>query len=170
MVLVQTLRKERGVRSVVNKILIQMNAKAGGLPWGMRGLPLTNTGNMVVGIVFYGKGKPNSGSYIGFVSTRDQEMLSYYSYPYVYDSSNKSSVLAQAFEDAIEEFKKANGGKVPKSVLVYREGIAESAENELLTSEVQPIGAAIKHGQPDGISQFTYVIVNKRVNAKFFKP
>lgn len=96
-------------------------------------------------------------------------MLQYYSYPYVYDTSNKSSVLTQAFEDAIGEFKKANGGQVPKSLIVYREGIAESAENELLTSEVQPIGEAIKHGQPDGITQFTYVMVNKRVNAKFFK-
>lgn len=90
MVLVQTLRKERGVRSVINKILIQINAKCGGVPWGMRGLPLQNTGNMVVGIVFYGRGKPNSSSYMGFVATKDQNMLSYYSYPYVYDSSNKS--------------------------------------------------------------------------------
>lgn len=79
-------------------------------------------------------------------------MLTYYSYPYVYDTSNKSSVIAQAFEDAVTEFKKANNGQGPKSVIVYREGIAESAENELLTSEVQPIGAAIKKGEPDGIT------------------
>ena len=152
MVLVSTLRKERGVRSVINKILIQMNAKVGGIPWGMRGIPLQGTGNMVVGIVFYGKGKPNSSSYIGFVATKDQEMLTYYSYPYIYDSSNKSSVLVQAFEDAVTEFKKANNGQGPRSVLVYREGIAESAEQELLTSEVQPIAGAIKHGTPEGIA------------------
>lgn len=71
--------------------------------------------------------------------------------------------------DAITEFVKANGGERPRSVLVYREGIAESAEQELLTSEVQPIATAINHGEPGGIEQFSYVMVNKRVNAKFFR-
>ena len=52
-----------------------MNAKIGGIPWGMRGLPLANTGNMVVGIVFFGKGKPGGNSYIGFVATKDQHMF-----------------------------------------------------------------------------------------------
>lgn len=146
MVLVSTLRKERGIGSVINKVVVQINAKLGGIPWGMRGMPLQNSGAMIVGIVFYGKGKPNSGSYMGFVATKDKDMLTYFSYPYVYDSSNKSSVLAQAFEDAIGEFKKANNGQGPSKLVVYREGIAESAENELLTSEIQPIGAAIKHG------------------------
>lgn len=71
MCLVATLRKERGIGSVINKIVVQMNAKLGGIPWGMRGMPLQKTGNMIVGIVFYGKGKPNSSSYMGFVATKD---------------------------------------------------------------------------------------------------
>jgi len=30
-----TLKKDKGLRSVVNKVMIQINAKVGGIPWAL---------------------------------------------------------------------------------------------------------------------------------------
>lgn len=38
-VLVGTIAKGKNLRSIVSKILIQMNAKVGGIPWAVDGLP-----------------------------------------------------------------------------------------------------------------------------------
>ena len=122
---------------------------------------------MIIGIVMFGRGKPNSASYIGFVATKDDMMYQYYSYPYIFDTSNKADVLMQACKDAIEAYKSCNNGKIPNRVIVYREGVAESMDREIMATEVKPIGDAIGH--PNGV-EYTYLIVNKRISVKLFLP
>ena len=46
-VLTGTLKKDKGLRSVINKIMLQINAKVGGIPWAMDTLPFANTTCMV---------------------------------------------------------------------------------------------------------------------------
>lgn len=46
---------DRGLRSVVNKILMQMCAKIGGEPWAIDKLPFVSVPTMVVGIDVYNK-------------------------------------------------------------------------------------------------------------------
>lgn len=53
--MIKHLKLERGLRSVVNKILMQMCAKVGGEPWAMDNLPFVSNPTMVVGIDVYNK-------------------------------------------------------------------------------------------------------------------
>ena len=41
------------MRSIVSKILIQINAKIGGIPWTVTNLPLMNVPAMIVAIDLY---------------------------------------------------------------------------------------------------------------------
>lgn len=69
-VLHNTISRGKNLRSIVNKILIQMNAKLGGQPWAVSDMPFTNKPTMVVGYdVFH---KPNSNSYLAFCATTNR--------------------------------------------------------------------------------------------------
>lgn len=61
-----------------------MNAKVGGIPWELQNTPCIDTGTMVVGLAFYGKGRA-SRSYIGWASTTDPRLVKYYTYSYVWE-------------------------------------------------------------------------------------
>jgi aubergine-like protein len=54
-ILTSTLKRDKGLRSVVNKVLIQICAKVGGETWSIDNLPFTNQPTMVVGIDIYFK-------------------------------------------------------------------------------------------------------------------
>lgn len=49
-VLTSTISRGKNLRSIVNKILIQINAKIGGIPWAVDNLPLLNRPAMVCGM------------------------------------------------------------------------------------------------------------------------
>jgi len=49
-VLTGTISRGKNLRSIVNKILIQINAKIGGIPWAVDNLPLLNKPAMVCGM------------------------------------------------------------------------------------------------------------------------
>ena len=48
-VLAQTISRGKNLRSICNKILIQINAKIGGVPWAVKNTPFFNNPTMVVG-------------------------------------------------------------------------------------------------------------------------
>jgi aubergine-like protein len=48
-VLASTISKGKNLRSICNKILIQINAKAGGEPWAVSEIPFMTKPTMIVG-------------------------------------------------------------------------------------------------------------------------
>jgi hypothetical protein len=59
-VLSNTISRGKGVRSIVNKILIQINAKLNSEPWGISDLPLFNVPTMIIGYDVHHKHGKNS--------------------------------------------------------------------------------------------------------------
>jgi len=49
-VLTATIQRGKNVRSIVNKILIQINAKIGGIPWAVDNLPMMDRPSMICGM------------------------------------------------------------------------------------------------------------------------
>ena len=49
-VLTSTIQRGKNLRSIVSKILIQMNAKVGGIPWAVDKLPFMTEPTMVCGM------------------------------------------------------------------------------------------------------------------------
>lgn len=66
-VLTSTLQRTKGLRSVCNKLLMQMMAKMGGEPWVCSNMPFASEPTMVCGIdVFHKAGK---FSVLGFAAS-----------------------------------------------------------------------------------------------------
>jgi aubergine-like protein len=123
---------------------------------------------MVAGISLYGGTRRGAPGIIGWMSTIDPQLAKYHSFPYRYDESNKSERLKEAMTNAVNEYKKANGGTSPARAIVYREGIPGSQYEPMLETEVTPLGEALKAAAGSEGVGFTYLVVNKRTNAKFF--
>jgi aubergine-like protein len=49
-VLTSTVQRGKNLRSIVSKILIQINAKIGGIPWAVDNLPMFDRPSMVCGM------------------------------------------------------------------------------------------------------------------------
>ena len=52
---VATINKGKNLRSITNRILMQINSKLGGVPWGISDVPLSNKPTMIVGINLWKK-------------------------------------------------------------------------------------------------------------------
>ena len=55
-ILMSTIMKGKNLRSIINKVLMQMCAKVGGEPWAIDQMPFTEVPTCVVSIDFYDKG------------------------------------------------------------------------------------------------------------------
>jgi aubergine-like protein len=98
-VLAGTLKKDKGLRSVINKVLIQICAKIGGTPWGIDDLPFTDKPTTVIGIDVYNcKGV----SYIGCCATFNSDFTKYL--PTVKHTRNPASIsdlVAECIEESV---------------------------------------------------------------------
>lgn len=69
MILVSTIQKDKGFRSVVNKMVVQVGAKLGFIPWAINDLPFTDQPSIVVGIDI--SSGNTQGKVLGFTATTD---------------------------------------------------------------------------------------------------
>jgi aubergine-like protein len=74
-VLTSTLKKDKGLRSVINKVLIQICAKVGGETWSIEGLPFVKNPTMVMGIDVYQKRGVN---YIGCAASYNKNFTQFF--------------------------------------------------------------------------------------------
>lgn len=79
-ILVSTIRNAQGgkLRTIANKLLVQMCAKVGGTPWSINQLPFNSKPTMIVGIDLFVDKKKNC-SVMGFCATWDRYYCKYYS-------------------------------------------------------------------------------------------
>jgi hypothetical protein len=82
--------------------------------WGRPANSAVDTGTMVVGMAFFGKGDPGGkrDSYIAWQSTTDTKILEYYSFPYKWTRGGETTipmVIREACTDAITVYASKNG-------------------------------------------------------------
>ncbi|OMJ83571.1 hypothetical protein SteCoe_15480 [Stentor coeruleus] len=169
-ILNSTLKKEKSLRSVINKIVIQINAKIGGTPWVIDPLPLADTVSMVIGIDLFIK----TGSYgvLGFCATVDRNYSKYCSFPSVINPGEEFfGKIKESTQLAIKQFYNENQD-YPRIIVVFRDGVSDSQRSSVINNEVEAIKQAfawIKTENKNFISpSLLYVTVNKRTNARFY--
>lgn len=67
------------LKTICNKLLVQINAKVAGTPWCMDDMPFTHEPTMVVGIDVYHCTKMGKKSMLAFVATYDKNLCKYWS-------------------------------------------------------------------------------------------
>ncbi|OMJ75543.1 hypothetical protein SteCoe_25277 [Stentor coeruleus] len=168
-ILNSTLKKDKGLRSVINKVIMQINAKVGGIPWALDSLPFSNSASMVIGIDIFSK--RGSCGVLGYCATMDQNFGRYGSFPKVINPGGEVfGKIKECTEQSLQQFSNENK-RFPKIVVVFRDGVSDSQRASVLNDEVSAVKQAFismkNMGQFD-IPSLIYVVVNKRTNARFY--
>lgn len=137
----KTLASKRNLRSIVNKILIQINAKLGGIPWTIDKLPFSNKPTMIMGVNTLLKGKEKRS--ITMVASMNSNYSKYWSTCKHIGVDDESKVFSTCIRDAIAEFKNSNKA-FPSQIIVYREGVGGLRNNPTVKMEVAGIQKGIK--------------------------
>lgn len=84
------------------------------------------------------------------------------------DGNEMVENLDKYLVEALAVYKK-NIGAFPEKIVMYRDGVGEGQIDTVEAQEVDPIRRTLKRIYGSEDVKFAYVIVNKRVNARFFK-
>jgi aubergine-like protein len=125
-VLVGTIAKGKNLRSIVSKVLIQMNAKVGGIPWAVDNLPFMSEPTMICGMDVFHSTSLGKKSVLALTASMNQSATTYWSTSVVQDEIGQegSTTLQTGIVKALESFKKHNGA-YPARIIFYRDGVGE---------------------------------------------
>uniref|UniRef100_A0A663ECI9 Piwi-like protein 2 n=1 Tax=Aquila chrysaetos chrysaetos TaxID=223781 RepID=A0A663ECI9_AQUCH len=161
----QTLAGQLGkMRSVVQKVLLQLNCKLGGELWGVD-IPLKHL--MVIGMdVYHGRSK-GMRSVIGFVASMNHILTKWYS-RVVFQMPHQeiADSLRLCLADALQHFHEMNHC-LPKKIVVYRDGVSDSQLNTVLKYEIpqmQKCFDTFENYQPSMV----VMVVQKQISTNFY--
>ena len=167
-VICNTIAKGKNVRSICNKILIQICAKIGGEPWAINQMPFMNKPTMICGMDVYHKAGSGNKSILAFSASLNQTATRYWSSAKVQEEGQEiSNTLQQIVSEALNEFKIRNGTH-PHQMIIYRDGLGDSQHKAMLMHEIPQIQLAINNVCRPKEVKLMVVLVNKRVNQRFF--
>ena len=90
-IIASTISKGKNLISICNKILIQMNAKMGGIPWSMSNMPFADKPTMIVGL---SQAKFKGGkSVFAIAATVNNKLNKYFSRSQVSNSNGAGDCL-----------------------------------------------------------------------------
>ncbi|XP_059617616.1 protein argonaute-3 [Phlebotomus argentipes] len=158
---------ESKVRSIVMKILLQMNCKIGGTLWSVN-IPMANT--MICGVDAYHDPTQKSSSVTAFVSSTNRTFTRWFSMSIIQNIKEEvSRGLGRAIKDSLVAFREANGC-LPERIVVFRDGVGDGQLPVCENFEVPQLLEAAQTLYPAGqVPKLTYVITQKRINTRFFR-
>ncbi|TMW48791.1 hypothetical protein DOY81_006130 [Sarcophaga bullata] len=160
----RTLCNETKNRSIVQKILLQMNCKLGGTLWSVK-IPFKNV--MICGIDSYHDPAQKGNSVAAFVASINPSYTKWYSKACIQTKREEIvNGLCSSFISALLAFRKENG-KYPDSVVIYRDGVGDGQLALCETYEIPQFESACKRMLNHTIN-LTFVVVQKRINTRYF--
>ncbi|ODM95772.1 Protein aubergine, partial [Orchesella cincta] len=159
--LAKNMNNAKGLMSICTKMVIQMNAKQGGEPWGIK-TPLKNI--MVLGYDVHHAGPGGGGMSIGAMTATFNETLGRC-------YSTVATAAGAMFEKCLNAYFNKNN-KLPERIMMYRDGVGEGQLNAVFNQELEGFQNRIKATyQHQGVKppKLTYIVVNKRISTRFFE-
>jgi len=154
--------------SVYNKIALQINAKMGGTLWFAQ-LPQEMPSNsIVIGMDVFHDTRKGSRSVLGICSTIDSNLTKYYNQ--VAFHKPRQEIADTLGELCIKSFKAyyRQCGRKPDNIFIFRDGVGDSQFKTVADYEFPQIIRKIQEFDRAWSPKFTIVVVNKRVNTRFF--
>lgn len=84
-VLAQTIQRGKNLRSIISKVLIQMNAKLGGIPWTIDNLPFMDKRTMICGLDVFHAANLGKKSVLALSASVNNSATSFWSTSVVQD-------------------------------------------------------------------------------------
>ena len=156
--------KSKGMMSTCSKILLQINAKLGGVSYKtIIDKPIKERKIMIVGVDSSHFSKRTG---IAMVSTIDDSFADFYNKEQIIEEEKIEQIqfcVSSFIEEAIPEYEKKNGEK-PKNIIIYRQGVSDNIK-DALKIEIQQIEQVCKNHS----ILFYYILVNTKTTFKFFE-
>ena len=156
--------KSKGILSICSKILLQINAKLGGVSYKtVIDKNIKERKLMVVG-VDSSHFRKHTG--IAMVSTIDDSFADFYNKEQIIQEDKIEQIqfcISSFLEEAIPKYEKKNGEK-PKSIIIYRQGVSDNIKDALKV-EIKQIEQVCKNNS----ILFYYILVNTKSTFKFFE-
>ncbi|VVC90369.1 unnamed protein product, partial [Leptidea sinapis] len=162
----RTIMNQQKLRSITQKILLQINCKLGGTLWGIS-IPFKTA--MVIGIDCYHDPSRRLRSVCSFVASYNQSMTTWYSKA-VFQEKGQEIIdsLKACLVDALKHYLRVNG-RLPDRIIMYRDGVGDGQLKLLRDYEVPQLQICFKSlGDTDYKPTLTYVVVQKRINTRIF--
>jgi len=161
------LSKPKGLMSVATKVAVQMNTKLGGEPWAVK-IPLKDT--MVIGYDTYHDSAQKGRSVGAVVASMNATFTKYMSVANMHTNPAQelNDNMCPAIAKALRKYSEVNGHP-PSRIIMYRDGVGDGQIPYVIEHEISAIKNCFKSA---GLSEdvlFTYIIVSKRINTRFFK-
>ena len=162
----RVLSNRKNLMSVSTKILIQMSTKLGAEPWGVNIPP---KGCMIVGYDTYHDSARKGYSVGGFVCTSNASATSWFSRTsYHQNREELCANFATNLKAGIKNWVVKNDKTWPERIIVYRDGVSEGQIPYVYNVEMKQLEKLLTEREELKNTHFTFIIVTKRVNARFF--
>lgn len=162
----KTIRDMKKLRSVTQKIALQINCKLGGELWGVD-MPMKNT--MICGIDVYHDGKRGQGKSFGaFVSSLNKMATRWYSRVCVQMPGEELMAgLKVCFDAALKKYHEVNH-ELPGRIVVFRDGVGDGQLDTVAQFEVQQLASCFPNFGETYQPNLAVVVVQKRINTRIF--
>ncbi|ODM90222.1 Piwi-like protein 1 [Orchesella cincta] len=167
--LAKNLNNVKSLMSICTKMVIQMNAKQGGEPWGVV-VPLKNL--MVLGYDVHHGAAGTSGSSVAAMTASFSPSVGrcFSKVEKLPSREEVATKVADMFDSCIKAYFKQNG-ILPSRIMMYRDGVGEGQLRDVYEKELEGIKKciALRYQQKStDLPKLTYIVVNKRINTRFF--
>ncbi|XP_064256402.1 piwi-like protein 2 [Passer domesticus] len=152
------------IRSVVQKVLLQINCKLGGQLWGVD-IPLKQL--MVVGMDIHHSRSQGMRSVIGFVASMNHILTKWYS-RVVFQMPHQeiADSLRLCLSQALKRFYELNHS-LPMKIVVYRDGVSDPQLDTVLKYEVPQLQKSF-HTFQNYQPSLVVVVVQKQLSTNFY--
>ncbi|XP_058715410.1 piwi-like protein 2 isoform X2 [Poecile atricapillus] len=152
------------IRSVVQKVLLQINCKLGGQLWGVD-IPLKQL--MVVGMDIHHSRGQGMRSVIGFVASMNHTLTKWYS-RVVFQMPHQeiADSLRLCLSQALKRFHELNHS-LPLKIVVYRDGVSDPQLDTVLKYEVPQLQKSF-HTFQNYQPSLVVVVVQKQLSTNFY--
>jgi len=159
----KTIGKPKSLRSVVQKIVLQINCKLGGELWGVS-IPLKTL--MVCGIdSFHERGSNSIG---GFVASMNQQCTRWYSrVAHQLPGQELMDGLKMCFIAALRKYHEVNH-TLPERIVLFRDGVGDGDMRNVSEFEVPQLSEVFPHFGEAYQPKLTVIICQKRINTRLF--
>ncbi|XP_050084461.1 protein argonaute-3 [Anopheles aquasalis] len=161
----RTLMNEKKNRTIVQKIIMQMNCKLGGTLWGVD-IPMANT--MICGIDAYHHARGADKSVTAFIASLDAVFTHWFSHATLQGAREEmGNGLALSLERSLVAYQRRNC-QLPDRIVIFRDGVGDSQLQMCEQYELMQLAAACKLVEPSYSPKITFIVVQKRILTRLF--
>jgi aubergine len=161
---IETILSAKSLTKICSRILIQINAKIGGIPWTISDIPLWNEITAVMGISVWKNSNCSLKSITSVSISTNKGFSRYASFWVEQPNGTESANVGVWLEKALDAFQKNNHNLSPTNLIIYRDGIWRSQIEMIFATEV----ACLKEKCREAGIALAYILVNKNTPIRWF--